>query len=184
MRPVSPAKAALRRKPPQAGSNPRLSAGQRGFTFLAVLFFIAVLGVQLAALGTLWHTAVRREKEAELLFIGDEFRRAIARFYSVSTPGGKVQRYPQSLDELLLDPRFPAPVRHLRRVYRDPMTGLNDWGLQRNEAGGIVGVHSLSTARPLKVAGFREVDKDFTGKARYDQWIFVPVASQPVTPQP
>jgi len=32
------------------------------------------MGVALAALGTMWHTASQREKERDLLFVGDQYR--------------------------------------------------------------------------------------------------------------
>jgi len=148
---------------------------ERGFTYIYVLFLIALIGVQLALVGTIWHTKVKREKEAELLFIGHEFRRAIASFHT-RTPGSE-KRYPRSLEDLLLDPRFPQTVRHLRRIYRDPMTGKYDWGLQHNENGDIVGMYSLSTEKPMKIGGFRREDEAFTGMVRYDQWVFTPMGA-------
>lgn len=147
----------------------------RGFTYLYVLFLVALIGAQLALVGTIWHTKVKREKEAELLFIGHEFRRAIASFHT-RTPGSE-KRYPRSLEDLVLDPRFPQTVRHLRRIYRDPMTGKYEWGLQRNENGDIVGMYSLSTEKPLKIGGFRREDEAFTGMVRYDQWVFTPMGA-------
>jgi|APFre7841882724_1041349.scaffolds.fasta_scaffold23133_4 hypothetical protein len=51
-----------------------------------VLFMVALLGVSLAAVGEAWQSAVRREREVELLFIGNEFRQAIGRYYE-ATPG-------------------------------------------------------------------------------------------------
>lgn len=137
---------------------------------------VAVMGVGLASVGNVWQTTAKREKEEELLFIGDEFRRAIASFYS-QTPAGQVPRYPRSLDELVQDSRFPTPVHHLRRIYRDPITGSTDWGLVKTPDGGIQGVHSLSPAMPLKTSGFRDIDEDFAGKPRYDEWVFTPLGS-------
>ena len=153
---------------------------QRGFTYLALLLAVAVLGIGLAAVGELWSTVAQREKEAELLFAGGEFRRAIRSYYTTS-PGA--QRYPQRLEELLEDKRFPFVRRHLRRLYRDPMTGKRDWGLVQAPEGGIMGVHSLSQASPLKTANFAAADRDLEGKARYMEWQFVhrpaPAAQRP-----
>ncbi len=137
---------------------------------LFLLFLIASLGVAMAALGTLWHTQAQREKEAELLFIGDQYRQAIERYYRL-TPG-TAKQYPPSFDVLLLDPRFPTTVRHLRRLYRDPITGSEQWGLEKTADGGISGVHSLSDKEPRKKSGFSAVYADFEGKTKYADWIF------------
>ena len=93
----------------------------------------------LAAYGEFASHTAQREKEAELLFRGEQIRNAIASYYR------KEQRYPQALAELLEDKRFPMPVRHLRRLYRDPMSGETDWGLVEAPGGaGVMGVHSRS----------------------------------------
>jgi type II secretory pathway pseudopilin PulG len=151
------------RKPP--GRHRR----QGGFTLLGILFLVAALGVGLAALGTLWETAGRREKETQLLFAGDQYRRAIASFWRAS-PAGQ-SRLPKSVEELLRDPRFPHVVRHLRRVYPDPVTGRPEWGLVRRDDG-IAGVHSLSEAKPYKTAGFGKEYAAFEKASRYADWVF------------
>lgn len=143
--------------------------GQTGFTLLGVLFMVAGLGVGMAALGTLWHTASQREREVELLFVGNQYRQAIERFWNKS-PG--VKRLPKNIDELLTDPRFPNTVRHLRRLYRDPMTGGSEWGLVEEPTGGISGVYSLSEDRPFKLAGFAASDAAFGNAASYRDWVF------------
>jgi type II secretory pathway pseudopilin PulG len=146
---------------------------QGGFTFLWLLFLVAGLGVGMAATGTLWHTAAQREKEQQLLFVGNEYRRAIESFLKIPPPPGQQARLPKSLDELLLDPRFQHTVRHLRRLYPDPITGNEDWGLLKDAQGGIGGVFSLSEAKPMKTAGFAAANTDFAGKDAYWQWRFV-----------
>lgn len=144
---------------------------QRGFTLLGLLFLIAGMGVGMAALGTLWHTAAQREKEKDLLFAGDQYRRAIESFWKAS-PAGQ-ERLPKNFDELLEDPRFPNTVRHLRRLYRDPMTGSAEWGLVKEKDGGIAGVHSLSEGVPFKAANFPQAYRDFAGLPNYRAWIFL-----------
>lgn len=139
---------------------------------LWLLFFIAGLGVGLAAVGTMWHTHATREKEAELLFVGDQYRRAIDSFQRASRPGERT--LPRSIDELLLDPRDNlVPRRHLRRPYPDPMTGDTDWVLITDAARGIVGVHSRHEGKPLKTAGFPEAYARFANVGSYRQWAFV-----------
>lgn len=142
---------------------------QRGFTYIGVLFAVTLLGVALAAAGTLWSTAAQREREAELLFVGDQFRRAIGSYYEGS-PGAK--RYPTRLEDLVEDRRLPRVRRHLRRIYADPMTGEPDWELVRLPDGGIVGVRSCATARPLKTGNFAQRDAGFAGAASYRDWVF------------
>lgn len=144
--------------------------GQRGFGYLLVLFALAAMGLLLASAGQVWHTTAQREKEAELLFIGNQFRQAIGSYYMLTPDAAK--QYPVKLEDLLEDNRFPVPRRHLRQLYRDPITGSAQWGLVK--AGDhIIGVHSLSTGIPLKTE-FQRRDAAFAGASRYDQWVFSP----------
>ncbi|MET1081491.1 MAG: type II secretion system protein [Burkholderiales bacterium] len=141
-----------------------------GFTYFTVMMVVVIMGAGLAAIGTVWHQAARREKERELLFVGGEFRRAIGRYFEGS-PGGP--QFPKSLDDLLLDKRLPVVSRHLRKVYVDPMTGTRDWGLVKDPAGAIVGVYSKAEGKPLKSAKFNEEDKAFDAAIAYSDWKFV-----------
>lgn len=59
--------------------------------------------------------------------MGDQFRQAIARYYLMSP--GTVKLYPASFEDLLKDLRFVSTQRHLRKIYRDPMTHTTQWGL-------------------------------------------------------
>ena len=146
------------------------SAASAGFTYVWLLLAVAFMAAGLAAVAEVATTAMRRDKEADLLFVGDQFARAIA-LYRASSPGA--QQYPQRLDDLLADKRFPNVRRHLRRVYPDPMTGSADWGLVRGPGGGIVGVYSRSTTKPLKTANFPKGYEGFADAARYADWRFV-----------
>jgi type II secretory pathway pseudopilin PulG len=141
-----------------------------GFTYFTVLILVASMGVGLAAIGTVWRQAAQRDKEQELLFVGGEFRRAIGSYFEQS-PGAP--QYPRNLEDLLTDKRLPVVRRHLRKLYYDPMTGSRDWGLVREPGGGILGVYSRGTNRPLKVAKFREEDKGFATALTYADWKFV-----------
>jgi len=153
---------------------------QRGFTYLLVLFFVAITGAGLAAASQVWVTAAQREREAELIFVGNELRQAIRRYYE-ATPGG-VKLFPPTLEVLLKDPRFPDTRRYLRQLYADPITGSREWALIKAPQGGIMGVASPSEASPLKRTGFRGADRAFEGqgerlkeKLRYRDWEFVHV---------
>jgi hypothetical protein len=127
------------------------------------------------------HTLVWREKETQLLFIGQQFRVALASYRDRSPVGTPTA--PASLDELLEDRRFVQPVRHLRRLWRDPMTNARDWALLVAD-GRIVGVHSRSTREPLRTA-FDTGNAALSGLASYDQWVFTAAApARPPGPAP
>ena len=150
---------------------------QSGFTYLTILFVVAMMGAGLALTGEVWHTAVVREREAELLHLGNEYRKAIERYYLAGP-----RQYPRSLTDLLKDQRQAGTVRHLRRMYLDPVSGKEEWGLVRAPDGGVAGVHSLSEERPLKSGGFGVRDKDFEAKQKYADWKFIYVPSTAVAP--
>lgn len=148
-----------------------VTARQSGFGYIGVLILVAMMSVAMAAAGEIWHTAQKREKEQELLFVGAQFRRAIELFHA-NTPG-KARRHPLQLEELLLDPRHPGIRRYLRKIYPDPMTGKPEWGLVTGPNGEIFGVYSLSEEEPLKKARFRVAERDFEGKTKYSDWVFM-----------
>jgi type II secretory pathway pseudopilin PulG len=141
----------------------------RGFTYLALLAAIIIIGVSMGAAGKYWQNVVQREKEEELLYRGDQYRLAIERYY-FAVPGR--QQYPTSLDQLLKDERTPLGRRHLRRKYRDPVTG-EDFVEVRDQLKRIIGVYSPSGKTPLKQASFSVPDQDFIGKQKYSEWKFL-----------
>lgn len=159
-----------------------LPGTQPGFTYLAVLLLVAIMGAVLAGTATVWRTMSQRDKERELLFVGHEFRKAIGLYYE-RTPGGAKQ-YPRKLDDLLLDKRQPGVARYLRRLYVDPMTGSREWGLVKGPGETILGVYSLSTETPIKTGNFDEVDAGFEGKGSYSEWKFVYRPTQPAVTAP
>lgn len=145
---------------------------QRGYTYLLVLFTVAVLGLFAAQAGVVWQLAAQREREAELLFIGVEMARAISS-YAAETPAGTA-KWPTGLDQLVEDRRYPTPRRHLRRIYRDPFSGVAEWGLVI-ESGAIVGIHSLSELTPIRRAGLPpELADGADTVVSYTDWIFRP----------
>jgi type II secretory pathway pseudopilin PulG len=171
---------------PQAAAEkkpvPAFLLQQRGFTYLGMLVIVAIMGLSLAAFGELYSHAAQREKERELLFVGHQFRNAIASYYNKS-PGAKV--YPKKLEDLLEDKRFPMPQRHLRRVYSDPMTGKADWALVEAPGGGFMGVHSASEETPIKSGNFSGADALFEDAENYTKWVFAyspPGLAAPIAP--
>lgn len=66
-----------------------------------------------------------------------------------------------------------ATVRHLRRVYVDPITSKPEWGIVRAPDGGIMGVYSLAAGSTIKRSGFLYRDRMFENTKRYTDWRFV-----------
>jgi type II secretory pathway pseudopilin PulG len=141
---------------------------------------IVVMGIGLAAMGPISHTLQLREKERELLFVGDQFRRAIAAYYE-QTPGG-LKQYPKKLEELLRDNRYPNVQRYLRKIYIDPLTAKAQWGLVELPGIGITGVYSLSELPPIKTVNFPALYKSFQTAKKYSDWKFVYVPGQIASP--
>lgn len=145
---------------------------QDGFTYLGLLFFIALLGVATAATIQVGSISQRRAAEEELLAIGKEMRNALIS-YANATPAGQ-KRTPNSLHDLIRDPRFPLPRRHLRKVYADPITGKAEWGLvELKQGSGILGIYSLSTAQPIKNGNFEPGLEDLNNKSSFQEWKFM-----------
>ena len=140
-----------------------------GLVLLALLIMLVLVGVGALGAAEFWATSLKREREAELLFIGEQYRRAIAEYWKM-TPGRR--GYPPSIDVLLTDDRFPNPVHHLRRTYRDPMTESGEFEVIKL-ANGVVGVHSTSLDPPLKHANFPKAYQPFEQAENYSQWTFV-----------
>jgi type II secretory pathway pseudopilin PulG len=143
----------------------------RGFTYLGVLFFVAIAAAALAALGQAWSTAAQREKERELEWRGGEIARAIASYAKTGpVPSGQ---YPQSLEDLLEDRRGVHVRHHLRRLYVDPFTLQPDWVLVADPAqpGRFHAVRSRSD-QPL----LRETQPDGSSARKASERVFAAIA--------
>lgn len=145
------------------------SSLELGYALIGLLVLLVITGLALGEAGASWSQARQREKEWELLKVGDEFRRAIQQYYSESP--GLVKQYPPTLDALVKDDRFPIPKRHLRQIYVDPITGSRQWGTLRTEIG-ITGVYSMSDDVPIKKKNFPLIYQSFEDKNDYGDWIF------------
>ncbi len=80
-------------------------------------------------------------------------------------------RYPRDLKDLLHDERYPTARRYLRKLYPDPITG-GDWAIMKAPDGGIMGIHSTSTAAPLKVRGAAATYQDL-------KFAYIPATAAP-----
>ena len=147
---------------------------------------IAIMAIMMAAAVEIASFQAQREKEAELIFRGQQYVEGI-RLYRQ-----KYGRYPMRLKEM-----WEADPKVLRRKWTDPITGDENWGVifqgqegreltglqtgprptptrtpvferQRAEGGEkvgpIIGVHSLSTETSIKV---------YEGRTQYNMWKFV-----------
>jgi type II secretory pathway pseudopilin PulG len=145
-----------------------------GFTYLGLLMVIAIAGIGMAGVGIVWHQEAQREREKELLFIGEAYRNAIGSYYENSL--GSSKQFPTSLSDLILDKRSPTIKRHIRKLYADPMLINMDnkmpWGLVMQQ-GQIVGVHTLSEDVPIKKMGFNAGYDAFGEAKTYSDWKFV-----------
>jgi type II secretory pathway pseudopilin PulG len=143
---------------------------QGGFSYVVVMFLVAVLSlVSVRALENSL-TAERRDKEAQLLLVGQAYRDAI-RAYQQGSPGLD-RTWPAQVKDLLLDERTSSMRRPLRKLYRDPITGSAEWGyVYRDDK--LIGVYSLSRLKPLKRDGFTADQVGFKDAATYQQWRFV-----------
>jgi hypothetical protein len=165
-----------------------MRTSERGFSYMLLLFMLLLSGVALAALGENLGVGLQREREAELLWRGTEIARALDRYHAVAVNGAS--RYPTTLEELVEDRRLADPRYHLRRLYLDPYSGRADWDLLRDEQGGIVGVHSRSSALALARIGVPlqvgETNADEPGAPaasrapRVNEWRFMAGVSGPV----
>jgi type II secretory pathway pseudopilin PulG len=167
----------------------KIVLNQNGFTFLTAVMMVIIMGVSLGAAGMSWRLIMKREREEELIFRGRQIRDAIARWYA---PRGaeKVATPLRDLKDLLKDPRTPQTVRHLRRLYTDPITN-GEWAVINDPNKGIQGVVSTSQEKPLKTDGFPDDLQEFTGKTAYSDWRFMykpanltPSPSNPAPPAP
>ena len=95
----------------RTSGHPRDMRSSAGYAMAGLLVAIGIMGILMSMAMPSWRTVTKREKEAELLFRGEQYIRAID-LYQRRFPGA----YPTDLD-LLVEQRF------LRRQYPDPMTG-------------------------------------------------------------
>ena len=87
--------------------------GERGYAMAALLVALAIMAILMSIALPVWRHEARREKEAELVFRGEQYARAIAlfKFKNANIPNA----FPPSID-------FLVQNRFLRKKYKDPMT--------------------------------------------------------------
>ncbi len=157
-------------------AKPKRAAPTRGFTYLGLMFVIAVLAMTATMASVVWRAVQQRAHENELAFIGLQFQSAIDRYRQRPIQGVE-GRYPARIEDLLRDARAVQVERHLRRLYIDPMTGRTQWGLVRLPDGSIVGVHSLSKRAPVQGTLLAE-RLGFADATSYRDWRFIAPSAQ------
>lgn len=160
-----------------------------GYTYIAVLVMVIVMGILAERGAMVWKTVMQREKETELLSRGTQVRDAMRRWYKVKVVPGKEATEPvdpkappppnlPDLKALLINPTSPGGKPRLLRpsALVDPMNPDDDgeWEVIRRE-GKIVGVHSKSEKAPLKQGRFPYDlhPADFEQKSKYSDWHFI-----------
>lgn len=119
-----------------------------GFTYLALLVSIAIVGIWLLALSEVWSSTLRNRQLAQLEWVGQQFTQAIGGYYQASP--GLNKRYPASLQDLLEDRRGLVIRRYLREVYLNPLSGKRDWELVLSADGRVIGVRvTASDVTPI-----------------------------------
>jgi type II secretory pathway pseudopilin PulG len=112
----------------------------RGYMLLYLMF----LALSLVTILPTLKFVIRRDREQEMVHRGEQYRRAIRRYYR------KMGAYPPSLDLL----ESSNDIRFLRKRYKDPVTGkdfktltqtdlLKAMGTSLSGAGGIPGAQTL-----------------------------------------
>lgn len=94
---------------------------QAGYALIIVLLMVALVAIALTAALPRPVTQGQREREEELIFRGEQYRRAIGLF------NWKFGRLPLSLDELL----YTSQLGFLRRPWPDPMSAEGEWRVIR-----------------------------------------------------
>jgi type II secretory pathway pseudopilin PulG len=85
---------------------------EAGYTLLMVVFLVAIMSVMAMAAAPNLLTQGRREKEAEMIWRGQQYQRAILLYYT------KFGKYPTKIEDLT---KQTNGVRFLRQAYPDPM---------------------------------------------------------------
>ena len=172
------------------GLSPHRTRDARGYAMAGLLVMLGVMGILSSMLMPVWNQSAKREREAELIFRGEQYARAVE-LYQRRYVGANPPDF-----ETLVDQRF------LRQLYADPMADDGEFqviyfsqmaevqgepatadrpGESTSDAtdgarvaepiqfgdgqeGGVVGVVSRSEEESLRV---------YNGRETYNEWAFV-----------
>jgi len=150
----------------------RLTRSETGFTYIAALVLVVVMGIMLGAIGQSVKVIMKREREKELIFRGLQYRDAIERW---SKKGVPLKDLKDLVEPTVSNNASASKDRLLRKLYKDPITG-GEWKTlptPPDPIQGIYGVASTSNEEPFKQGNFPEVIKTFEGKKKYSDWEFI-----------
>src|SRR5436190_1450284 len=118
---------------------------EHGFALAALIFFLTALSILIAATVPSYQMQAKRAQEEELIFRGEEYMRAIAKYQR------KVGIYPPSIDALI----ETNGIRFLRKAYVDPISGKPFRLITINPDGSVTGsvLASSNKAQPLGQQG-------------------------------
>ncbi|MBY0505787.1 MAG: hypothetical protein K2X03_17865 [Bryobacteraceae bacterium] len=102
--------------------------GERGFALLFVFVMAAAISIGLYMELPRAVFEAQRAKEETLFDRGEQYKTGIKRYYT------KFQRYPNTIEEL----EQTNGTRYLRRRYKDPFTGKDDWKILKFGPGGEI----------------------------------------------
>jgi type II secretory pathway pseudopilin PulG len=145
-----------------------------GYIMVVLLISMAVTAVWMTAALPSWRQQVIREREAELIFRGEAYARAIQLYRQKNN-----QNLPPNIDILVSQ-------KYLRKKYKDPITGkdflvVGGVGLQ---PGGGVGVPQTGPGAPpngslgsVGIIGVRSTSNEqsiriYNNQQTYSQWAF------------
>jgi type II secretory pathway pseudopilin PulG len=120
---------------------------QGGFTYLWLLFVLAISAAGTAAVGELWVVQVQRSKELDLAFRGQSIVAALESYRAASPAATPCA--PLGWEDLLQDQRSTVTLRHLRRPYANPFAANGEWDWVKDTQGRMLGVTSHPPASPL-----------------------------------
>lgn len=119
---------------------------QAGYALLSVVVVVALLAIALAAAAPSALVEGQREREEELIFRGEQYRRAIGLYYR------KFGRLPFNVEDLL----HTSELSFLRRPWPDPVSPSGEWRLiYVGPSGELVGSEADVTIDLQSIAGGR-----------------------------
>jgi hypothetical protein len=107
----------------------RTHRSEAGFSLAAVIFFATAVSIMIAAAVPVYQFQAKRQMEEELIFRGEEYTRAIAKYQR------RFGVYPASIDQLVAT----NGLRFLRKPYKDPITGKDFRLITINPDGSVNG---------------------------------------------
>ena len=84
---------------------------------IMLMLVVTIIAIGLLVAVPVWETQLRREKEEELIFRGNQYVEAV-RLFQLKNPG----RFPATLEEL-------KEERYIRQLFRDPMSPTGEWNV-------------------------------------------------------